>query len=522
MSIFDLSNELPSINGGADRYSVDQLFPISGNISNAALGTGQASGLATFQWQDSNLWWSPCLSYFRIRVKFVRYPSSTAASPSDATPQLNEWVSYADNFVSAMFSQIKSQVNSRQLDIIDVPWIIDTVMSYANSKKTFLDSYASVSRLGEPFQTRLINTCSNGGVVEVCFRPPLALMQCKCLPPGAQFRLDFNWATNPAAVFESLGGDVTIGTTTGGAVNNYQVIIQDFSFFKATIAPSPLVQLPESAVIDMNPAIVNQYFGQTGSLKQNITMPSTTNTIYITMQDYNTAQLAAAPLNGGPYVSARLGVGTGFNPITSFTNAVSNASSTTIATAYGSILQNLYLTLPELGTQTPSPIYNFASGVEDWQRAFCDFINISQGTNGADQGGIPIGTYNLTQGCTIAGTGLFNAGNPNNNQQATVFGSTIQPLGITAVAPVVPGTSPVIGTFSQTAKFGWLGRCPGPIFAFQVVRPQNKAVSTGNLNITFSGAPSNYVVNVVCSYSMALQLVHSGNGLYSYNLVEGV
>lgn len=514
MSIYDLPQSLESINGGADRYNVDQLFPISGNINGAALGTGQASGLATFQWQDSNLWWSPCLSYFRMRVKFVRYAITGAPNSTDSTPQLNEWVAYADNFVSAMFSQIKSQINSRQLDIIDVPWVIDTVMSYANSKKTFLDSYASVSRLGEPFQTRLINTCSNGGVVEVCFRPPLALMQCKCLPPGAQFRLDFNWATNPAAVFESLGGDVTIGTSTSGSTNQYQVLIQDFSFFKATTAPSPLVQLPEHAVIDMNPAIVNQYFGQTGSLKQNITMPSTTNTIYMTIQDYNTAKINAAPGSGGPYASAQLGVGSGFNPITSFTNAVSSSLSTTIATANNCPLLNLYLTLPELGTQIPSPIYSFASGVEDWQRAFCDFINISQGTNGADQGGVSLGSYSLAQGCTIANA-VFNAGNPNNSQQATVFNATIQPLGIATVAPVA-------ATFNQTAKFGWLGRCPGPIFAFQVVRPQNKAVSTGNLNITFTGSPTNYVVNVICSYSMALQLQHVGGGLYSYNLVEGV
>ena len=511
MSIYDLPNELPSINGAASRYECVQIVPTSGNLNSVVLGTGNATGLSSFIWNDSVLWWSPCLSYWRMRVQFTK---------ANATPLLTDYTAYADNFISLMFQNIKSHCNSRQIDMIDFPHIVDTVMTYSNSKKTFLDSYGSVTHVGEGFQTRLVNTCSNGGVVEVCFRPPLALMQCKNLPPGAQWKIDFSWAQNQAALFESLVGDVATSTASVPTGQQFQVKILDFSFFKATTQPSPMVELPQQAVLDLNPAIVNQYFLNQGgnSLRQTLTLPSTTNTIYVTLQDTNSTALATPVLAG---TTTTPGVGTGYNPQTSFAYAVSSGS-TSSANLYAAVLQNLYLNLPELGIQIPNPTYQFtgASGNE-WQRAYMDFINISQGTNTASEGSIPLGTYDISAGCAItslnAGALLAQAGNPLNKDQASIFttAATISPMGATAFAP---GAT----TFNQSARFGWLGRCPGPIFGFQCVRPENKAVTTGTLNATFSAAVVNCVFNVICVYSMALQLNHLGGGLYSYNLLEGV
>lgn len=502
MSVFDLSQTLESINAGCERFDVTQVYPISGNINDAYVGTGQASGLSTFQFGDSVNWWSPSMSVFILKVKFVKNNTTGANQVIPVTDGVN----YTDNFVSTLFTQIKTQINSRQLDIIDVPWIIDTALTYSNAKGNFLKTYASMSHIGESLMERIRNTAENSGVVEVAFRPPVSLFNAKLLPPGAQFRIDFNWASSAQLAFDKLAGDVTIGTTGTDASPTYNVQVQSFSMYKATLSPSRIIELPERGVIDLTPCISNQYFlNGSDNLKQNITLPSTTNRILVTIQDQNQT---AGTYNG---VSTTYGVGKGFNSATSFTNAVSASGATT--NPFGAALQNAYLSLPELGVQMPQPTYQF-DGTQDWTRAYADWCNICQGTVEQSEGSVPLGTFSIADGITInyvhttVASSVFQAGNPANPQQYY----------ISAVGASAPATT----LYNQTCKYGYLGRAPGPILAFPVVRPENKSVNIGTLNLKFSTGVASIVATVLCSYSMALALEHTGNGLYSYTLVEGV
>jgi hypothetical protein len=495
MSVFDLNTELESINAGCDRFNLDQIYPISGNPSNAYVGAGQAGGLTTFQFQDSVNWWSPTMSVFILQLQFVKIttPPTTVPIP------IGDQIAYADNFVCTLFTQIKTQINSQQLDIVDVPWIIDTVLSYSNAKKNFLGTFASMSRLGEPLSTRLRNTTTNGGIVEVAFRPPVSLFDCKILPPGAQFRIDFNWASSAAFAFEAL--TTAMPATVGLATGNYNIQVNGFSMFKASMAPSKMINLPSRGVVDLNPCVTNQYFlNSAQQLKQNITLPPTANRVLVVIQDTNTA---------GPPV---YGVGTGYNPATSFAYAVSNMANAPFAVP----LQNIYLNLNELGVQMPNPIYQFST-ISDWIRAYSDWCHICQGTAGQTEGSVPLGSFDITEGCTInylntttLANSVFNAGDPNNPQQYYY-----------SYAGAPPTVVPTATSFNQTARWGYLGRCPGPIIAFPVVRPENRPVSVGTLSLTFAAAVASASVTTLASYSMAIAFENHG-GLYSYTLITGV
>lgn len=553
MSVFDLPQALESINAGASRYDCTQMYPISGNITTTYVGTGSASGLTTFQWSDSNLWWSPALSYFVLQVKFLKAAGAMAYT---------DYVAYCDNFVDTLFSQIKFSINGRQLDIIDQPAIIGTALTYANNRKSFIESWDTMSHIGEGFMTRLRNTVANGGTLEIAFRPPISIFAAKLLPPGAQFKVDFNWAPNANAAFESVFADVVIGTST----NQFQLQINSFSFYKATLAPAQSLKLPEAGVIDLSSTIIQQYFLNGGpQLKQNITMPSTTNRILVCFQDQCKTQIAGSATTGGGSQAYTPGVGTGWNPATSFSFAFSDT--TTIPVPFSVPLQNLYLNLPELGVQIPNPVYAFTPvtvgtggtaavgsllvmNQADITRAYSDFCNICQGTSEGVEGSVPLGSMDFLAGgatpilagvsgasinvasyATTAGYAqpvlALSPGDPNNPQRAVIndFSITVTtPNPNLSFTPV--GKTVAIANLNslayQTGRWGWLGRCPGPIFAFPVIRPEGRSVSTGNLNVTFGASVAGIVANVLCTYSMALSVQHVGNGLYAYTINEGV
>lgn len=510
-SVFDMSQMLESINGGASRYDMQQLFPISGNVTNAGVGAGSASGLSTFQFQDSANWWCPCNSYFVLDLTFKQ----NGTVPVSTYP-----IAYADNFAMTLFSQIQTYINSRPLDTVNTPHLIDTALTYSNSHHNFLKSWGSLTRVGEALSTRIRNLQTNGGKLEVIFRPPVSLFDVKLLPPGAQFRVDFNWASNGLLAFESVYRSVT--WADGAGANNAYIKVNGFSFYKASIHPGQGVSLPSKGVIDLMPCQANQYFLNGGSsLKQNITLPSTTNRILIGFQDVNTNSVTTAPP-----VDFICGVGNGYNPATSFTSIFTKSTSDdTTFTTDTTTLSNLWLSLPELGIQEPNPIYNFetgTTGIIDYARAYSDFCHITQGTKNNMEGSIPFGNKDPTSGTTIiwidtdttAGppvtlnAGTYQQGDPNNPQQY----------------PYVTWASsaPDADTYNQTSRWGWLGRCPGPIFAFPVVRPEGKTVSTGTLNATTAGNVISISATVIASYSMALVLELQPNGYYNYTLVEGV
>lgn len=505
MSVFELSETLESINGGAARYDMQQLYPISGNIAaNTVVGQGQASGLTTFQFQSgSSNWWSPCNSYFSLILKFVE----GGAVPTDA-------IAYADNFVCTLFSQLQSYINSQPLDTINTPHLIDTALTYSNAKANFIKTWGSLTRVGEPLTTRVRNLQQNSGLVEVIFRPPLSLMDVKLMPPGAQFRIDFNWAANGINAFESIYRSVTWNTSfSDTTANTVSIGVQGFSFYMASVNPGNNVPLPDRGVIDLSPCTATQYFCNTGNtLKQNITLPSTTNKILIGFQDINPCIVTTSPPNDNI-----CGVGNGYNPATSFSAIFTTASATTnnqTFTTNTTSLQQLWLSLPELGIQEPQPIYTF-SGIQDFARAYSDFCHITQGTYTQCEGSIPFGSFATNAGVTIIapssmGTGTaFQYGDINNPQQYPY---------IAAGSNNVPPSN----VYNQTARWGWLGRIPGPIFAFPVVRPEGKTVSVGTLNAMFNTTVISVAATVMSEYCMAIVLEHQGNGYYKYSLVEGV
>lgn len=512
---FDLSQELATINAGADRYDMSQLYPISGNVTGAIVGAGSAAGMTTFQWQDSANWWSPVNSYFVLDLTFIE----NATVPSPAKP-----VAYADNFAMTLFTQINSQINSRPLDTVNTPWIIDTALTYSKAHNNFLKTWGSLTRLGEPLTTRLINTQGNGGRIEVVFRPPVSLFDVKMLPPGAQFRIDFNWASNGLNAFESINRSLNWSATASDY--NVSITVNSFSFYKATLHPGPNVALPEKGVIELCPCTANQYYLNGGSqLRQNITLPSTANRILVVFQDINTNTVTTVPP-----VDFICGVGSGYNPATSFTNKFTTSASNNITFAAATTgLATMWLDLPELGIQEPKPIYNFGStstSIVDYMRAYSDFCHITQGTLDNTEGSIPFGSMSVATGTSIlwidrdltltgspvdAGTldaGTYQIGDPNNPQQYPYV--------------LFNATAPSALTYNQTARWGWLGRCPGPIFAFPVVRPEGKTVSTGTLNVTTQAGVISMAATVLASYSMAIVLELQPSGYYQYTLIEGV
>lgn len=513
-SVFNMSDVLESINGGVDRYDLQQLYPISGNINNSVVGVNQASGLTTFQWQDSANWWSPCQSYFDIILQF---------ETMNRAPQTGDLLAYADNFICTLFTQLQSYINSRPLDTVNTPHLIDTALTYSNAKKNFLSTWGSLTRVGEPLSTRIKNLDTNAGILEVVFRPPLSIFDTKLLPPGAQFRVDFNWASNGINAFEAVNGPVIWDPTFMSATaNNVSIKVTSFSFFKATVHPGPGVPIPQRAVVDLMPCQALQYFLNGGTtLKQNITLPGTTNRVLIVFQDINTSLATTAV----PPVDSITGIGNGYMPATSFTSTFSKlgAVAPTTFTANSTSLNQLWLSLPELGIQEPQPIYTF-SGINDYMRAYADWCQATQGTHNQSEGSIPFGSNDTTVGTTIiqplvstlATGGVLSAGTNqvgdiNNPQQYLYLPAT-----------VFPGTAANTLTFNQTARWGWAGRCPGPIFIFPVVRPPGRTVSTGTLNALTTAAVQSISATIIVSYSMAIALELQPSGYYTYTLVEGV
>lgn len=531
-SAFNMSEVLESINSGVDRYDMQQIYPISGNIDTAIVGQGKASGLTTFQWQDSANWWSPYQSYFSLIVQFKKSGTAGALSGPSATSS-GDLVTYCDNFVPTLFSQIQTYINSRPLDTVNTPWLIDTALTYSNAKQNFLKTWGSLTRIGESLQTRLINATVNNGIIEVIFRPPVSLFDVKLLPPGAQFRIDLNWVPSAINAFESIGGSIVCGESSG----NYNLQVNSLSFYKASVHPANNVEIPRHGVIDLMPCQALQYFSTAqGVLKQNITLPSTTNRILVVFQDTSTPQtiafLDSATTNTATVAANKwCGVGNGYNPATSFSNIFSsNLSTSTFATAAS--LGSLWLSLPELGIQEPSPIYQF-NGIQDYMRAYSDFCHITQGTHDQEEGSTSFGNSQVSNGITIiapnlevnnVATPVYNAGDPNNPQQYNYITQIVNDYSTAAVADAA--TARLI--MNQTARWGWIGRCPGPIFAFPVVRPEGKTISTGTLNVTYNTAPTgglyplNVTATIICSYNMAIAVELQPSGYYSYSLVEGV
>lgn len=548
-SVFSMSTELESVWHGIEKFDMQQVLPDAGLPSNTIVGTGNASGTTTFSWNSSgNEWWSPVNSYFYFKFRFVKY--NTASPPVagpipilDASGNLSpiDLVCYCDNFVSTLFSTIMTYINQDTCDNVTQPWIVDQVLTYSNGKKNFLDTFGSLARVGEPLQTRLYNTFGvgdnrQGGVVEVCYRPPCSLYGVNLIPPGALHKIDFTWNQNVVNAFESLIG--SIDTNIGTAAGNYNLIVDNFYLYKATCTPSKAIPMPMNGVIPLSGCKVKQYpISNTNSYQQNITLAPTTNRIYLAFQDIsqNPKVTNQTTNTTSPFIDTTgikyMGYGTGWNPITSFTKSFTIGGGVNPPTLVE--LQQLFIQVTDLSLILPHPPYNFALNGSDYERAYMDWANCV-GTKYNDTGSVPFGsainaqnsnllTYAALKipGTTIVVptsiTGItpatvFNAGNPSNPQQLNLItGATF------AYATGTNGNS----LYFQTYENGWLARHPGPIFAFNICRPATAKVSDGNIQVSFTGMVNSAIVNVLCSYNLALAVSKNQQGKYDFQLVNG-
>jgi len=551
-SAFSLPDQLDSIYNGIEFFNIQQMNPNSGILNNTIVGQGNASTTTTWQWNEDKLWWSPCTSYFYLKLRFVKITGGTPASPTiSAIPIFDntgtmvpgDLVTYADNFVSTFFTNIKTWLGNEPLESINQPWIIDQVLTYSNSRQNFLKTFGSLARVGETLNQRLINTFgsgdnSQGGVVEVCYRPPSALYDVKLVPPGCQHRIDFDWQSSAINAFESLIGSITVGTATG----NYNIYIDNFSFYKATVLPSVMVGLPEHGLIDLCPCSINQYpINNSTNFQQNIVLPKTCNRIYIVFQDNN----QTAPVTNqttaisSPYIDTTgvkyMGVGTGWNPATSFTKSFSFSANPGTNPPYLVEISQLYINVTDLGLTLPKPYYTFQNNQTDWLRAYMDWAEQSQGTKWQIEGSVPFGkcvrtgtTAPLTfagantPGATIIAPAInvgggavqtYQVGNPENPQQLNL---------VTNSNFAFAAGSNLQSIYFQTSEYGWIARHPGPIFCFNICRPQNVKVSQGDVRVDFTpNGPISALMSVLCPHNKAIAVQRNQFGAYDFKVLDG-
>lgn len=499
MASFDLPDGPRSINGGACRYNIVQMLPRTAAVSGTRPGvTGATQGLMTFQWDEDILWWVPSLSYFEIRAHMV--------NPNSGSPialARTAGIAYVDCWPAALFSQIQYYVNNGSVDLLQFPPQAEAATLYSSVDRTYLQSSASAQGAGEALTTRILNSsqfgtaaagAANYNEIVATWRPALSIFDCPhALPPGAAHRVDFTWS--PSGEINMI--EALASVTTASNVN---VIIDAFYFYKATLVPDASVPLPMHGFIELNPIQVNNYQINGGTtLNQNVTIPPTTTRILVAFQDNNVANSLAAGQNG-------------LKPITSFAAAFSNG-----ATDLSAYIQNLYVNMTDLGYQFPNPQYTLTAGSaagakSDWDRAFQDWITYCRGCSGGYEGSVPFGAFDTGIGAAVvaplASTPNASFGDPANYEQAWIASVSAGAVSATQA--------------NQTALWGWLGRCPGPIFAFPVVRPPDRFVSNAQLNLTLSGSATSVNVFIFSSYTKGLAVENDGTGKYRYTLVDGL
>jgi hypothetical protein len=198
-------------------------------------------------------------------------------------------------------------------------------------------------------------------------------------------------------------------------------------------------------------------------------------------------------------------------------------------------LSQLYITLPDIQAQLPTPFYNFtAAGEADYLRAYMDFCSLTQGTKTGTEGSIPYGRA-ITGGTGASVTPLY-------SEDITLYLPTITVGGAAQTPPVVlksgnPSsrtnftlvTNAIVdygaGTNLDTLYFqvsgnGWLERSPGPIFVFDTPRPEGKFMSIGNLKVDFTAAPASINATVLCSYNSAIAVEKNAFGKYNYTILQ--
>ncbi len=542
-NVFELPMQFKDINYGVNKYEIDQVYPMSGNVSGVAGVSGSCTGNTQFRVINSDSWWVPGLSYFEMKCRFS--VNTGAVDPLKNIPTYADGVAYCDNFVSTLFTTIVSKMDSDTIETINDINVIDTMLTYSQCEKTWLKTTASAACIGEPFTTRVRRICGELDTntvtaatataapnelqeIVVQFRPCLGIFSTPCLSPGPTFYFDFTWNTNAVQnAIESITTRLSQanGGTTGASGFNVSLSIDSFLFYKASIKPDPYVQLPDKGIIELTLTQSNHYNITPASttFQQQCSLKPTTNKILIGFQDADYVNKTAYGTRGNT------------KPITSFGVQFSTGSGGTL-NPYGALLNQFYISIPELSFQFPRPIYQFATNKTDFSRAYIDFLQNTQGSCRGSENALPFGTYELTAGNRLTyittdavGTSLANNGNPDNDQQYsyTVAGAAatilLPPTDSTGIAAGVALTSTTVKTaYNQLAQYGWLGKYP--IFAVQIVRPENRPIATMNLTAGFSGpngGPNNAIVYIVANYSAGFAVEKVGN-IYKYKFLDGV
>jgi len=501
MSAFELPEEPRLLNSGAVKFDIRQMLPRTSAISGTRPGvSGATQGITTFDWTDEQLHWIPALSYFTLRGHFLDGSGNALARPPTGT------IAVVDNWCAVLFQQIQLFMNSTSVELLNNPAQADTALLYSSVDRTWLKSFGSSSGVGDGLQTRMLNaaqfgtaqfgTASNYNELVATWRPSLSIFDCaSAIPPGAQMRIDFSYSnTAEQNMIESAASKI--------AGTDYTFILDEFTFYKASVMPDPETPLPTRGLIELNPVQVNSFALSGGNtLQQTVPLPATCNRILVGIQDNNTANNLAAGQNG-------------LKPITSFAAAVSNGASD-----FASYISQLYINFPDLGVQAPNPTYSFTAGSSagsksGWERAYQDFITVCRGDSGGYEGSVPMGSYDSAIGTQIntplqTVTPVVQAGDPNNDQQFAYWST---------------GTGAVAATaYSQFARWGWLGRCPGPIFAFPCVRPKDRTVSNATINLVLSGNATSCNVFIISSYSMGIAVEKDpSTGRYSHMVLRGL
>jgi len=456
------------------------------------------------------------MSYFLIRFKIGVFN----ATPSFVDLTTQE-LTYVDNFASTLFDRVTTKIDSNEVDNMDNLGVIDTALHYSNCRHNFLKTFGSLTRIGEPLMQRLQNVKGTQSI-ECVFRPCCSLFDTQLLPPGAQFQFQFNWATNALNCLEYITPTLASAPVIGKASTNFNLRIDQFVFYKATLVPSPEHPLPDKGIIELTPSTISQtQVSGSSTVTHTFTVPGNTNRLMVVMRDVSMTY-ATSNADGYP-----VGAGDARNPSTSWTLTPSSQLTSSATTAK---LTKLTVNLPEIGQRLPDPTYTPSwTSYEELLRMYADFVNTTQGTRNKSEGSIPFGRpvcgpveiVDISIAADTAvmkltnTTSLATTGDSHNIDQYKLY--RFQAVEYVAGPPRAPVLATLATDYLYTAINGW---CRRPTIVFPIVRPGNKHIGDVVLDASWDKPFAALEISIISTYSMALAVEHIGGGIYKYDLLQ--
>lgn len=508
MALFQPPGSLATTSGGANSFTVVEQPPDQGAVSGRPGVSSGASGDVLFTLRCDPRYWIPSETYFRIEGHFTIGDGSVAltwkgdtriAANTDSTANSN--IAYCQNWPSALFQTCRVLLNGTMLEQCQYVAQTDMVATISAATKGWLDSYGSAQGIGEPFMTRLANSAqypssaaagaANFQEVVATWRPPLSILNYPYAIKGNQFRIIMSFAPQAEQqIIESIASRAP-GT-------NYRFTIDKLSLMVATCTPDPSVAVPRRILIDLTPCATTLVaLSATSGSSNNVSIPPTTFRLAYAFQDANSANSLAHGQNG-------------LKPITDFALQFSNG-----ATDNACGLTGFRWSSSQLGFSWPQPDYAFTNpgSRADYERAYRDFIQTTQGDNDLSEGAIPFGNMDQSRGInafvsTAVGTAPI---------LAVSFADPAN-MGAYNYQQLTAATLPSATYYS--AMYGWLGRWP--IICAPVVKPVGTNLAQIDVVTSFAslvGQASNTVtaVNmfVFAYYGAAAAIEYNADGSVS-------